>query len=155
MPWLLCCAARVPQCWACRKGPAIGSRKEHQLHQYIMKTPLVVVALFLDILNGAPQKWHQGQYMVRGPAASCVCVWALAVDDRRRRRAEPPPSCFELLPCKTSHMCRCSNWSDRVPSIWCVKQHSCGAYLSHDEIARTLPLLCCADVVKFCAQKLK
>ena len=33
----------------------------------------------------------------------------------KRRRAEPSPSCFELLPCKTSHAFRFSDRSDQVP----------------------------------------
>ena len=83
-------------------------------------------------------------YPVRGPAVSVsVCVWATAADEVRRC-VEPQPSCSELLPCKTSHAFICVDRSDQVLSIWRVKLRRRGAYLRHDEIARTLPLLSCA-----------
>ena len=59
----------------------------------------------------------------------CVSVSAFAVENGRTRRAEPLPSCFELLPCKTSHTFRCSDQSDQVPSIRRVQRRRHAAYL--------------------------
>jgi hypothetical protein len=66
------------------------------------------------VLQERPSAAHAGK--------GCVSVSAFAVEYGRRRRAEPPPSCFELLPCKTSHAFRCSDRSDQVPSIRRVKR---------------------------------
>ena len=103
----------------------------------MIQTPRVVVALCSISLNRVPRTWHRGQYPVGGPAVSfSVYVCATAVDDASRR-AEPQPTCFELLPCKKSHAFIRSVRSDQVPSIRRVKLCRRGAYLGHDEIART------------------
>ena len=152
MRCLLCCAARTPQCFACGKGPAFGSRKAHRLHEYMIQTPRVVVALCSVIFNRAPRTWHRGQYPVGGSAVSVpVCVWATAADEVRRR-VEPQPSCSEQLPCKTSHVFICIDRSDQVLSIWRVKLRWRGSYLGHDKIARTLPLPSCSLVQGPCAK---